>query len=1135
MNLMTQTQHWHGIHSLAQSHTIAEQFKLDPKQLMVVVANDNIEAEQLLAELNLFLNNESFVAIFPDWEVLPYDSFSPSEEIVSERIKLLANLHTSRGIIILSISTLLQRLPPKPFITGNHFSLSVGDTLQTDETSRQLEAQGYRHVKEVIAHGEFTLRGSIIDLYPSGSTLPFRIDLFDNEVESIRTFSTETQRSIAPVNAINIFTAKEFPFDESAIKTFKHQWRVQMDGNPDHHTAYQYVKDGLLFNGIEFFLPLFFEETDTFFDYVPTESTIIFKNSVAENIHLAWQNIQTHYEQKRHDTQYPLLEPKQLWITEEEFYQKTSDINQVKLFKKTHDKHLSINTQSLPELSVDYKKQDPFAKLKTFTSHYKGAILLCTETQGRREIVNEILRKHQINTECHADFPNGKLLTGIIHLISAPIERSLILEEKQLCILSESDLFTQQVNQRRSSKQRKLTDNELSVKSLVELCINEPIVHLEHGVGKYLGLKKIAINNSETEYLTIEYAGKDKLYVPVTSLHLIGKFTAVNKDTVRVNKLGTERWGKSKKKAYEKARDVAAELLEIYARREATKGVRFSLPKEQYDAFSESFPFEETVDQARCIKQVIEDLTKTKAMDRVVCGDVGFGKTEVAMRATFITVLNGYQTIILVPTTLLAEQHGHNFKDRFANWPVQVEVLSRFKTAKEQEAILEKLQDGKLDIIIGTHKLLQKGIAFKNPGLMIIDEEHRFGVKQKEQLKKLKANVNILTMTATPIPRTLNFALSAIRDFSIIASPPEKRLAIKTFIHENRSHIVLEAIQRELHRGGQIYYVHNNVSTLNMIANDLQKLVPEMKMQIAHGQMRERELERIMADFYHRRFSLLLCTTIIETGIDVPTANTIIINRADKFGLAQLHQLRGRVGRSHHQAYAYLLAPERKALTSDAKKRLDAIASLGDLGSGLALATHDLEIRGAGELLGDEQSGQMQEIGFTLYMEILDQAVKDIRAGKLNTELNFSKHTEIELNLPAILPDDYIPDVNLRLQLYKRISSATSDSDLDNLQVEMIDRFGLLPTEAKHLFDMTSLRLLAEKMGIEKITGGSIHFKLTIKEENNIPIEKIISLIQKRPDAYKLLSPSVLQVANKEGDPSERSDLLRKVLAVLAS
>jgi len=1138
---------WGQLHGSSKSLTIANAAQLYPGITMILVPN-MLTHDQLEQELSFFIDDAKQLPIlsFPDRETLPYDAFASHQDIISQRLRTLGALaHTQKGILIVPITTLMHRLPPKDFLLSDSLNLKTGQTINLHAFRETLQQAGYRHVAQVMEHGEFSIRGSILDLYPMGSELPYRIDLFDNEIDSIRTFEPDTQRSLDKIEKIELLPAHEFPFTEDAIELFREQWRTHFEGNPIECPIYQDTSDGRYSPGLDYYLPLFFNETITLLDYLPQNSLIIKYENIGEQAEQFWQEIQERYEQLRHDRLRPILPPASVFIPQSDLFTQLKQFNQIRIFEKTLIENNQINfpISTAPDLTINHQSKTPLQQLqhylinaviptkagihtpetahKTKQSHdsTNPKILFIAESAGRQEILLDLLKTIKIIPKKINDwqaFANQTSEINPYYITVAPLQDGFICSYPVFTLITENQLFGPRVSQRRRRKKTD-TDTQAIIKNLAELHIGDPVVHIDHGVGRYLGLQTIRVGEQIDEYVTIQYGGKDKLYVPVASLHLINRYSGADTDHAPLNKLGTDQWDKVRSRAAKRARDVAAELLDIYARRAARKGHTFNAPDQNYIAFAEAFPFEETPDQAEAINKVIQDMCSPQPMDRLVCGDVGFGKTEVAMRAAFLAVQNQKQVVILVPTTLLAQQHYENFKDRFANWPVIVDVLSRFRTAKEQKQIIEQLKTGKIDIIIGTHKLLQSDINFNQLGLVIIDEEHRFGVRQKEKLKSLRSEVDILTLTATPIPRTLNLSLSAIRDLSIIATPPEKRLAVKTFISERKDHVIREAILREILRGGQVYYLHNQVATINRATTYLEALIPEARISIAHGQMHERELEHIMTDFYHRRFNVLVCSTIVESGIDIPSANTMIIDRADKFGLAQLHQLRGRVGRSHHQAYTYLLIPDKDSITKDAKKRLEAISALEDLGVGFMLATHDLEIRGAGELLGEEQSGHIQEVGFNLYMEMLDKAVNALKTGKtINLERPFEQTIEINLHVNALIPEDYLPNVHTRLTLYKRIASATEQITLDDLRVEMIDRFGLLPDVTKNLFEIASLKLKVEPLGIRKIDVGDEFGKIEFTENPNIDSAKIIRLIQTKPQQYQLAGSTTLKFQIKE-------------------
>jgi transcription-repair coupling factor (superfamily II helicase) len=1109
----------------------------EQRGVVLVITNDMLSANRLEQALEFFAPEMPLLS-FPDWETLPYDSFSPHQDIVSQRLLTLSRLPSlTQGILIVSITTLLQRVAPQQYIAGSSFNLNKGDKINLADMRRRLEHSGYRCVNQVIEHGEFAVRGSILDLFPTGSALPYRIDLFDDEVDTLRTFDPDTQRSHETVEKINLLPAREFPLTDAAITHFRQNWREQFAGNPAACPIYQDVSQGFAPAGVEYYLPLFFDNTEMLLDYLPGNSMIVRVENIEQQGERFWTEINERYEQNRHDITRPILTPNKIYLPLNDLFGALKQFNQIYLQTEPYAEgagKINFNTQKLPDLTLNYKAEQPLNSLANYLQQAPDhRVLFCAESAGRREVLNDLLKNIHIQLapiNSWQEFLQGQQTIGIT---VAPLEQGVMLPDLKMIIIAEPELFGQQVMQKRR-RRIKSFDSDAIVRNLAELNLGSPVVHLDHGVGRYVGLQTINVGDVLREFVTLEYANNDKLYVPVASLHLISRYSGVDMEHAPINRLGTDQWEKAKRKAAEQVSDVAAELLDVYARRAARKGHAFTKPDNNYAAFAAGFPFEETPDQQQAINEVLADMASEKPMDRLICGDVGFGKTEVAMRAAFMAVHDGRQVAILVPTTLLAQQHYQTFKDRFADWPVQIEVVSRFRTAQEQKNILEKVQLGAVDILIGTHKLIQKDVKFHNLGLLIIDEEHRFGVQQKEKLKALRSEVDILTMTATPIPRTLNMAMSGLRELSIIATPPARRLSIKTFVRERNTSLIREAIMRELLRGGQIYFLHNEVQTIEKIANEIAALVPEARVGIAHGQMHERELERVMADFYHNRFNVLVCTTIIETGIDVPSANTIIIDRADKFGLAQLHQLRGRVGRSHHQAYAYLMTPNKKSMTADALKRLDAISSLEDLGAGFTLATHDLEIRGAGELLGEEQSGNMQAIGFSLYMELLDRAVAALKSGKMpDLTKSFEQGAEIDLQMTALIPEDYLPDVHTRLMLYKRIASAADEEALRDLQVEMIDRFGLLPQPVKNLFAVTELKLTSKPLGIRKIEVSANGGRIEFTEKPNIDPTKIIKLIQTQSKIYKLDSKQRLHFTWPETPPEKRFEKINELLQML--
>ncbi len=1115
---------------------LVEQISQRHDGMILLISQDMESAERLLQEVRFFCNENLPAALLPDWETLPYDSFSPHQDIVSNRIQTLYQLpDQNRGVLVVPASTLLHRLPPAEFVTANALFLETGQRLDSIALRQRFTDAGYHAVDTVYEHGEFAIRGAIIDLFPMGADQPLRIDLFDDEIDSIRTFDPDSQRSINKVERVRLLPAREFPFDQNAITRFKQRWRERFDVDHTRCPIYQDVSSGLTPPGIEYYSPLFFDHMATLFDYLPANTLVLHDQALKTAADQFCQDARSRHDERLGDLQRPVLNPDELFLSTDELYGRLRDYPVMRLNAEAEEikpGRDNLPCSRPPELSSQ-DTQAPLALLQAEHDRHQHPILICAESAGRREALLEHARKAGLTlAECSnwQDFVQQRPALGIT---TYPLELGLCIDD-QLQLVTESQLFGRQIFQRRRREKEQI-DADQAIRHLSELSIGAPVVHIDHGVGRYQGLQTLNLDDQAAEFLVLEYADEAKLYVPVSSLHLIGRYSGASDESAPLHRLGTEQWTKARRKAAEKVRDSAAELLDIYARRAARKGFSFDCSEDEYLRFAASFPFEETPDQASAIHAVVSDMRAPAPMDRLVCGDVGFGKTEVAMRAAFIAVQSGKQVAVLVPTTLLAQQHFENFRDRFADWPVEVELISRFKSAKQQQNTLDALSEGKVDILIGTHKLLQGDIRFSDLGLLIIDEEHRFGVQQKERLKSLRSEVDILTLTATPIPRTLNMAMSGIRDLSIIATPPARRLSVKTFVRQNDKPMIKEAVLRELLRGGQVYYLHNEVKTIEKVAAEIGELVPEARVAIGHGQMRERELEQVMSDFYHKRFNVLVCTTIIETGIDVPSANTIIIDRADKFGLAQLHQLRGRVGRSHHQAYAYLLTPPAKLMTQDALKRLDAISEANTLGAGFTLATHDLEIRGAGELLGEEQSGQMQSVGFSLYMEMLDQAIKSIQQGK-TPDLDKPLHhgSEINLHLPALIPDDYIPDVHNRLMLYKRIANAESDAALDELQVEMIDRFGLLPESTKNLMRLTHIKLRAEALGITKLDAGEKSGRIEFEAEPNVDPMTLITLIQRQPERFRLDGASILRFTQPMEKVASRFEAVERLLTQLS-
>ena len=1125
---------WASLSSTAQALAIAES-AANYSGISLVITATTAEASTLRRAINFFLQDSDISSrVFPDWETLPYDIFSPHQDIISDRIQILSELPTlKQSVLVLPLPSLLHQLPPTNFLASRLFNYQINETLDRDKLHSQLTKAGYQRVETVYEHGEYAFRGSIIDIFPMGEKAPFRIDLLDNDIESLRIFDPETQRTLSSVEQLRLLPAREFPLDKEGINHFLNNWHDHFEQSTDC-PVYKDVKQGIAPQGIEYYLSLFFDQTATLFDYLPDNTQVFMQGDLYSTANTLWQDINRRYTEYGVDPQRPLLAPKEIFITVEDLFSEFKQLNIVAKEPNASNQQEIIKS-GIPDISVNSKQTNPLENLEQFILSLAAdtRLLFCAESAGRKEVLTELLATNNIKPQTFDTWHDFILSNQTLGICTFPIDQGFYCKQRNICLITEGELFGQQVMQRR----RRSTTSESPdyiFKSLAELKIGAPVVHMDHGVGRYNGLILLTVDGSEQEFLTLTYADDAKLYVPVSSLHMISRFSGSGDETMApLHRLGSDKWDKAKKKAAEKVRDTAAELLDIYSRRAAKQGFSCVDNEEEYRQFCSEFAFEETADQLTTIDAVRKDLLSPQPMDRLVCGDVGFGKTEVAMRAAFTVVSSNKQVVILVPTTLLAHQHLENFRDRFANWPIQVEELSRFKTAKEQQQVISQVESGKVDILISTHKLLHANIDFSQLGLMIIDEEHRFGVRQKEQLKALRSSVDMLTMTATPIPRTLNMSMHSIRDLSIIATPPAKRLSVKTFIRKKESRVVKEAILREILRGGQVYYLHNDVKTMQRAADDLVQLVPQARINIAHGQMRERELEKIMSDFYHQRFNVLVCSTIIETGIDIPSANTIIIERADKFGLAQLHQLRGRVGRSHHQAYAYLMTHPEKKLTTDATKRLEAIAAAEHLGSGFTLATNDLEIRGAGELLGEEQSGHIQTIGFSLYLEMLEQAVEAIQSGESpNKAINFDQGIEVNLHIPALIPSDYLPDVNMRLTFYKRLANCQDKQQLHELQVEMIDRFGLLPEAVKALFQIAEIRQIGQQLGLKKIEAGPTSGRLQFLQNTKVEPITIIKLVQENPNKYRLLNNDQLSFTMPMANPELR---LNSVYAMLSS
>ncbi|HGH6257725.1 TPA: transcription-repair coupling factor [Neisseria meningitidis] len=1191
---------------------------LPHKRLKVVLTQDAEQALRLQTAWRFFRPHDTAVFL-PDWETLPYERFSPHQDLVSERLSALWQIKSGAAdVLFVPVATAMQKLPPVPFLAGRTFWLKTGQTLDIGRLKTDLVDAGYNHVSHVVAAGEFAVRGGIVDLFPMGSEMPYRIDLFDDEIDSIKTFDTDTQRTISPVSEIRLLPAHEFPTDSEAQKIFRSRFREEVDGNPNDAAVYKAVSNGHFGAGVEYYLPLFFEnELETLFDYIGEDALFVSLGDVHAEANRFWSDVKSRYAMAQGDETYPPLLPQYLYLSADVFAGRLKNYGQVL-------PDVSGKEYTLPDLAVNRQADEPLQALKDFQTAFDGRILLCAESLGRRETMLGFLQQNGLKAKPVSDWQGflsaheplmitvaplaygfklgglqspsqqqaapasegeGDAITDQTEFSASatnplpsplpqereqstaaisdslktksslyPIENSLhgqiqqqpapspvgegwgegkaVAAQSAIAVITESDLYQYVARSRIHNRRKKhaaVSDDLL--RDLAEINIGDPVVHEEHGIGRYMGLITMNLGGETNEMMLLEYAGEAQLYVPVSQLHLISRYSGQAHENIALHKLGSGAWNKAKRKAAEKARDTAAELLNLYARRAAQSGHKFEINELDYQAFADGFGYEETEDQAAAIAAVIKDLTQAKPMDRLVCGDVGFGKTEVALRAAFVAVMGGKQVAVLAPTTLLVEQHAQNFADRFADFPVKVASLSRFNNSKATKAALEGMADGTVDIVIGTHKLVQDDIKFKNLGLVIIDEEHRFGVRQKEQLKRLRANVDILTMTATPIPRTLSMALEGLRDFSLITTAPSRRLAVKTFVKPFSEGSVREAVLRELKRGGQVFFLHNEVDTIENMRERLETLLPEARIGVAHGQLRERELEQVMRDFLQQRFNVLLCSTIIETGIDIPNANTIIINRADKFGLAQLHQLRGRVGRSHHQAYAYLLTPE--YITKDAEKRLDAIAAADELGAGFTLAMQDLEIRGAGEILGEGQSGEMMQVGFTLYTEMLKQAVRDLKKGRqpdLDAPLGIT--TEIKLHSPALLPESYCPDIHERLVLYKRLAVCETVQQINAIHEELVDRFGLPEQPVKTLIESHHLRLMAKELGINAIDAAGEAVTVTFGKNNNIDPTEIILLIQ-NDKKYRLAGADKLRFTAEMENIEVRINTVKNVLKTL--
>ena len=1063
--------------------------------LAVITANP-ADAQRLQTEMRWFAPHLK-VHLLPDWETLPYDSFSPHQDLISERLATLyAASQGECDVLLVPASTALYRMPPPAYLAAYTFFLKQGTRLDVEKLRTQITLAGYNHVTQVVSPGEFSIRGGLIDLYPMGAALPYRIDLFDEEVEAIKTFDPDTQRTVFPVQEVRLLPAREFPFDETARTRFRSRFREVFEGDPTRATLYKDVSNGIAPAGIEYYLPLFFEETSTLFDYLPAKTQIVLHRDVSGAIGEFWRDTRQRFKVLAGDRSRPLLPPEDLFLSEEAFFIALKDKRRIVVGAESATQ--TPASQPLPPLAVARKAEDPVFALKGFIQTFSGRILILAESAGRRETMSSLFAEYGLIPAPCEDFAHFVQGQELLALAVGPLSAGFALPEAGWAIVTEAELYAHTARSGFRRNPKKANTMEGWLRDLSELKPGDPVVHISHGVGRYLGLIHMDLGEGETEFLHLEYAGGDKLYVPVSQLHVITRYAGADPDAVALYKLGSGQWEKAKRKAAMQVRDTAAELLALYAARAARPGHRFQINAHDFEAFAEGFGFETTPDQQAAIDAVVADMQSGNPMDRLVCGDVGFGKTEVALRAAYIAVADGKQVAVLTPTTLLAEQHFQTFSDRFADWPVRIGELSRFKTAKEQTQALEAVSQGSIDILIGTHRLLQKDVRFKRLGLVIIDEEHRFGVRQKEALKQLRQEVDILTLTATPIPRTLGLALDGLREFSVIATAPQRRLAIKTFVQRYSKSIIREAVLREFKRGGQVYFLHNEVDTIENMRQELETLLPEARIVVGHGQLPERELERVMRDFTQQRANLLLCTTIIETGINIQTANTIIINRADRFGLAQLHQLRGRVGRSHHQAYAYLLTESEMRPNSQAQKRLEAITAMDELGSGFYLAMHDLEIRGAGEVLGDNQSGEIQQVGFSLYTEMLKRAVRDLQAGKTpDLEQPLEVVSEINLHQPALLPNAYCPDVEERLTLYKRLANCEDLDRLNDLQEELIDRFGELPPQAETLLATHRLRIAVKPCKVDKLDASEARISLQFATYAPVNPGRVILLLQR--------------------------------------
>ncbi|MDD3935907.1 transcription-repair coupling factor [Rhodoferax sp.] len=1113
-------------------------------KVTAIVTADATDAQRLIEEMAFFAPALRCV-LFPDWETLPYDTFSPHQDLISERLATLWRISqrdhdTGADVVIVPATTALYRLAPPSFLAAYTFHFKVKQQLNEAKLKAQLTLAGYSHVTQVVSPGEYAVRGGLIDLFPMGSLVPYRVDLFDDEIDSIRTFDPDSQRSLYPVPEVRLLPGREFPMDDDARARFRSRWRELLEGDPTRSRIYKDIGTGVATAGIEYYLPLFFDDTATVFDYLGDAATVVLHGDLEPAFAHFWQDTRERYRLVQGDPERPVLPPDTLFLSTEQFYARVNQHAQLALRTAVDEVADSGHFLRLGDLTVVRGAEDPLAKLKTHIRNTQQRVLVLAESDGRRASLLDFLHSSQFDPpsfDSLAEFQDSDEKIGIA---TSGLATGFAWLDAGIDFVTETELFAASPTTRRRKKQEQVSDVEALIKDLSELKVGDPVVHSAHGIGRYRGLVNLDLGNKlpngepeVQEFLHLEYADKATLYVPVSQLQLISRYTGVSPDEAPLHKLGSGQWEKAKRRAAEQVRDSAAELLNIYARRAARQGHAFRYSPADYEAFANEFGFEETADQKAAIHAVIQDMISPRPMDRLVCGDVGFGKTEVALRAAFVAITGGKQVAFLAPTTLLAEQHYQTLVDRFAKWPVKVAEMSRFRSAKEITAALKGVADGTVDIVVGTHKLLSQNTHFKNLGLLIIDEEHRFGVRHKEQMKALRAEVDVLTLTATPIPRTLGMALEGLRDLSVIATAPQRRLAIKTFVRTEGNGVIREAVLRELKRGGQIYFLHNEVETIENRRAKLEELLPEARIAVAHGQMPERQLEAVMRDFVAQRTNLLLCSTIIETGIDVPSANTIVMSRADKFGLAQLHQLRGRVGRSHHQAYAYLLVPDLEGLTKQATQRLDAIQAMEELGSGFYLAMHDLEIRGAGEVLGENQSGNMLEVGFQLYNEMLAEAVRCLKAGIEPDLLNpLNVATDINLHAPALLPDDFCGDVHLRLSFYKKLATAKTSEQIDSLMEEIIDRFGKLPPQAQTLIDVHRLRVISQPYGVLKVDAAPGTITITFKKDPPIDAMKIIALIQKNKH-IRLAGNEKLRIERALPEAADRAKMVRDVLRSL--